>query len=1509
MNDEASNIVRGRKGTYSIGVELGQGAMGTVYRGEMVASEGAGTSGKSVAIKFLRTDESHQLSHREATSRFRNELQMLRNLVGVPGVVRYIDHAPRGSENMFYVMEYVAARPLDKVIAESPLTKNQAIRATSTILGAVQRIHDLGYVHRDLKPHNICLDLSSFEACIIDFGSTKSTRGGVGARSMTQQFGARIHGSPAYMAPEMILRPTEIDSRCDLYSVGMMLYAMMDGEPAFRGTKQEVMAQQGKEKPRDLGDCVDGAPMSPRLQQIVDIALEKTPERRYQTAGEFREALEDVHRVLGKIDEMFRSGLDSRYKIIDEIASGGSATVYRAKHESDNVVALKILSNSDPASVESFAIEIDRHISDENIVQLKDFGVHGGVGSKPRPALVMEYVGGGAIADAIPSSGGVAPDFFFDTVRDVAKALQRVHADKTAHRDVKPDNMLRTEDGKTKISDFGIAKKATTGITAGKTVGLAGKGTVEYLSPEQCELREDVDHRADIYALGVTMYELLASGRPFNGTPSEIRMGHLSQDPPPLKPADGFAHPVEVCRLIEKCLKKDRTERVSASEIIDELERIRSLPGRKVMKKPFVFDTLQKVEETREPTARAPVSVATLVAVFVVAIGIGGFGAWKFLAEEKSPDSTEPREDRAELDEEEHTARVAQLRTSLEQEDYDGAEKSLREVRLSREERDALCEIVKTNTRAAMDSALRTKDAESVAVRLGLVDEAVKRHVGALSWFDLGRDARKLSDSIERILGCLEVADVEGDDPWAEQPVADLELHARDFFVATAPRGVNPIDSAGLAQSVRLEIARGHLVQLLAYLDNTDEPLDAKTGELWRRCRKELGRAETRSARLSLRDHVARRIADVADDDTKKIDDAAVLVTDVMVRISGIEPSTITSDEVSAWDGNDQRLDTARNAVIGGLRRETESLRKLIDRSFVGDNSGQWNETFGPVERAFGFVAQQCVGRIKVVLNELAGSDEEGAKFDSVEQAVGRLDERWQGMFESSLGDYRNAVTGYRKNERSKRLADCVAKSASGILDFVAGEKLTKDELKNLGLRLHKERRFLTLALLNESSYGPLIGADVLEKAVGTLDATFKPSSGVDANSKWRDDGGRADCQLKLPDEKDMDGIRLSVDNVEFRTASGLLKVSVGLGRRGADLVEEKPALFLRKEFMATLSRSEGKLIARLPLRFKLASKKGFDFIEPTVMISVAERSPRLRFKVVVTDEGGFQNDNPPSVTWGGVTVNANSPQLGSFGKRWEGSYSVAPPRSGETKEFVAKAFDARGNSRTSRRFVEGPKSTGSAARNDASSGRNDTGKTDSPSAPPAASGPPGGRQTRTINLGESKLPFTWVQPDKKPGQYLCHYEMSREIAMLIDENVVRKCQRRSKFDTNKSAKPIAELTYGEAQRLISALNQKGLAGVPNGWEFALPSLVVMASATRSFSISTVKLLDKMRKRNKFDRTHNVTSQRGRSGPFYFLCSNISEYMSNGKLFDGLMEGKKSFCLPGGLRLAIRSRR
>ena len=262
--------------------------------------------------------------------------------------------------------------------------------------------------------------------------------------------------------------------------------------------------------------------------------------------------------------------LGGRYEIINKIGNGGMATVYRATDlVLKRYVAVKILRDeftTDEEFIRRFETEAQSaaRLTHPNIVSIYDVGVDNGV-----YYIVMELIQGKTLKEIIVEERGPLPwKWSVNVAIQIASALEMAHKNNIIHRDIKPHNIIITEDGIAKVTDFGIAKAVSNStITAfGTTIG-----SVHYFSPEHAR-GGYTDAKSDLYSLGVVMYEMVTGKVPFDAdTPVSVALKHMQEDPvPPIEENKNL--PEAVNKIILKALKKDPMLRYqTATEMLQDL--------------------------------------------------------------------------------------------------------------------------------------------------------------------------------------------------------------------------------------------------------------------------------------------------------------------------------------------------------------------------------------------------------------------------------------------------------------------------------------------------------------------------------------------------------------------------------------------------------------------------------------------------------------------------------------------------------------------------------------------------------------------------------------------------------------------------------------------------------------------------------------------------------------------------------------------------------------------------
>lgn len=243
--------------------------------------------------------------------------------------------------------------------------------------------------------------------------------------------------------------------------------------------------------------------------------------------------------------------IGNRYEVVEKVGTGGMADVYRAMdHRLNRYVAVKILKNEyseDTKFVTKFRQEAQAVacLSHPNVVAVYDVGEEQGM-----HFIVMEFVEGITLKSYIEKKGKLSVREAVGIGIQIASGLEAAHNSHIIHRDIKPQNILISRDGTAKVTDFGIAKAASS-----NTITASAMGSVHYISPEQARGGFS-DEKSDVYSLGVTMYEMLSGTLPFTGESAvAVALAHIQEEAVPLTAMDATI-PKGISDIVAKCMQK-----------------------------------------------------------------------------------------------------------------------------------------------------------------------------------------------------------------------------------------------------------------------------------------------------------------------------------------------------------------------------------------------------------------------------------------------------------------------------------------------------------------------------------------------------------------------------------------------------------------------------------------------------------------------------------------------------------------------------------------------------------------------------------------------------------------------------------------------------------------------------------------------------------------------------------------------------------------------------------------
>ena len=488
-----------------------------------------------------------QLVTDESLKRFVREAKAMATL-NHPNIVAIYD-AGINDKIPYISMEYISGQSLDTLLRPGvPMPLKWIAEIMAQLCDALQEAHTKGIVHRDLKPSNLMLvngRAPGKDLKVLDLGLAKvlsadpkdtnlrdraegfgSARDNDDNDQETQSYYTRhgqFLGTPAYSCPEQAAGKS-IDNRGDIYSIGVILYEFLTGYRPFFGKSAKLLDDHCHTLPPPFSVRNPEVRVDTEVGRVVLRCLDKDPARRYQTVRELLDAFTRAARRTGPLTI-------PGYQFIEKLGKGSTGIVYKGRQIGvDRIVAVKVLLDA-LAQNKEFITRFDREakiaakLSHNNIVNAIDAGEVNGY-----HYFVMEYVEGHTVKDDLDKHKVFEEKAALEIVMAVALALKHAHQRGVIHRNIKPANVILTEDGGVKLADLGLARLTADEKWAMAEAGMA-IGTPYYISPEQVRGQVDVDIRTDIYSLGVTLYHMVTGCVPYGGdTPSEVMRKHVDKN-------------------------------------------------------------------------------------------------------------------------------------------------------------------------------------------------------------------------------------------------------------------------------------------------------------------------------------------------------------------------------------------------------------------------------------------------------------------------------------------------------------------------------------------------------------------------------------------------------------------------------------------------------------------------------------------------------------------------------------------------------------------------------------------------------------------------------------------------------------------------------------------------------------------------------------------------------------------------------------------------------------------
>lgn len=566
---------------YQILRKLADGAMAEVLLAKDRVTQ------EQVVLKILRPELT---SDPTAAGRFLDEAKVCQKLEH-PHVVRHLGAGRFSDGRVYLVTEYLEGEDLGSHLKlKGPLQAVDLLKLALPLCQALEHVHRHGVVHRDLKPDNVFLvgGLARFNPKLLDFGLAHFQ----GPRSVRTATGV-ILATPEYTPPESI-QGARADARSDLYSLGILLYEALVGSPPFVAANYgELLLKHLSEEPPPLPDA------AAHLTPVLLRCLAKDPAARWASAAELGGALSEALTLSTARTFVSRTGVSKTtspgevapldetfgvYRAVKLLGEGAMGKVYLAKHSKlGRQVALKVMHPSHARNtelVERFRQEAlaVNEINHEHIVEIFDLlDEETDSSGNPRVYCVMELLSGATLSEVILREQ-LSVRRIANLCRQIASALGAAHKVGVVHRDIKPDNVFITERSGiqdfVKVLDFGVAKLVVQLTDAPKVGTMQGAiiGTPAYMAPEQAS-GAGADFRADIYAMGVVLHELLTGKVPFEGAVfGQLVVQIMTQPPPPLPQATSAGEPIPegLKNLVARCLAKRPEDRPASMEEVEQ---------------------------------------------------------------------------------------------------------------------------------------------------------------------------------------------------------------------------------------------------------------------------------------------------------------------------------------------------------------------------------------------------------------------------------------------------------------------------------------------------------------------------------------------------------------------------------------------------------------------------------------------------------------------------------------------------------------------------------------------------------------------------------------------------------------------------------------------------------------------------------------------------------------------------------------------------------------------------
>ncbi|MDX1452553.1 MAG: serine/threonine-protein kinase [Oleiphilaceae bacterium] len=498
-----------KEGRYQYQEKIGEGGMATVYKGLQTSLN------RPVAIKVLSATLS---SNPSVIKRFQRESLIIARL-NHPNIITVIDKGTTSKGRPVFVMEYVEGVTLSEIIREQKLDYYERIDIAIQICKGVAYAHKLDVIHRDIKPANVIVDKEG-HARLLDFGIASFFKADT---SDSPDETRLIMGTEAYMAPEQQRGIGETTKRSDIYSLGVVMYELLAGHlPA----------------PHDPPLSALNNKVTPEIESLVASCLNADPEKRPQSVEEVKTrllvAMKGQHIDADQADRAGQgmTAVANKFGLLDVMQEDKHGAVYLYEDKtSHKLLVIKKKTASKKGFREAKVLQSLKH---PNLVNILGTSKNDNVF-----IVVMDYIAGGSLQDRLVEP--MPLQTFLRIATQACKGLQFAHRNRILHGNLRPSNILLTENLQVKLTDFGMDEHYRLRAESRNWYG---------------EREGQKDELSDIYSLGAVFYHMLTSH------PPSFKEGRL------VKSQHFVNLPRDIQRLIERMLDFQRDARPQSVEAV-----------------------------------------------------------------------------------------------------------------------------------------------------------------------------------------------------------------------------------------------------------------------------------------------------------------------------------------------------------------------------------------------------------------------------------------------------------------------------------------------------------------------------------------------------------------------------------------------------------------------------------------------------------------------------------------------------------------------------------------------------------------------------------------------------------------------------------------------------------------------------------------------------------------------------------------------------------------------------